>query len=219
MRRAPLVRCLAFLLVVLPLFVAPAARGGYPVYRGVGFGFGLGFFPPSYYGYPLDDTTAGYYGGGRYREYYSYGRGYGWANYPGPVPGPIYRFDSPALQPPKRLPPTAPPPEPSQLASLPKANVAYLSVEVPADAEVWLEDTRTQQTGPVRQFVSPPLAPGGRYAYAVRARWTEEGREVEQTQEVIVQPGERARVHFPTGPELEPLPAPRKLAPEISGEP
>src|SRR5436853_6606865 len=37
-------------------------------------------FSPGYYGYDLDDRHPGYYGGGRYREYYSYGRTYG---YPG----------------------------------------------------------------------------------------------------------------------------------------
>src|SRR5262249_61454712 len=78
MRRVLLVCSLA--LTAFPLLAPPIARGGYPVYRGGGFGFGLGFFAPSYYGYPLDDTTAGYYGGGRYREYYSYGRRFGWAN-------------------------------------------------------------------------------------------------------------------------------------------
>src|SRR5947209_318707 len=45
-------------------------------------------YQPSYFGYPLDDYSAGYYGGGRYREYYSFGRGYGVANYPGPLIGP-----------------------------------------------------------------------------------------------------------------------------------
>src|SRR4051794_838257 len=42
--------------------------------------------PPSYYGYALDETNPGHYGGGRYREYYGYGRGYGLADHPGPVP-------------------------------------------------------------------------------------------------------------------------------------
>ena len=35
--------------------------------------------PASLYGYNLDDPSPGYYGGGRYREYYSYGRGAGLA--------------------------------------------------------------------------------------------------------------------------------------------
>jgi uncharacterized protein (TIGR03000 family) len=48
----------------------------------------------------------------------------------------------------------------------------------------------------VRQFYSPPLAPG-RYSYEVRARWTENGREVNQTQQVQVTPGARVEVDFP----------------------
>src|SRR5262249_37440338 len=42
--------------------------------------------PASIFGYNLDDPHPGYYGGGRYREYFSYGRGYGLANFPGPLP-------------------------------------------------------------------------------------------------------------------------------------
>src|SRR5438046_10459097 len=45
--------------------VTPYAYGPAPGYR----------LPPSAYGYPLDDYAGGYYGGGRYREYYAYGRG------------------------------------------------------------------------------------------------------------------------------------------------
>jgi uncharacterized protein (TIGR03000 family) len=206
-------------LAILTFLAASPAEAGGPVFRNGGFP--LGFFAPSYYGYPLDDMAAGYYGGGRYREYYSYGRGYGWANYPGPVPGPVYRHEYSSVLPPQRLRPTAPPPAPPihpHLTSSPGGNVAYLAVQVPADAEVWLEGTKTRQSGASRLFVSPPLQAGGHYAYSVRARWTEDGRETEQTQEVVIRPGERASVRFPTGPDLEALPTPRKLAPEVSGE-
>src|SRR5262245_29678872 len=92
------------------LLAAVPVRAGGPFFRGGSFG--LGFFPPSYYGYNLDDTNPGYYGGSRYREYYSYGRGYGLANYPGPVPGPMYRYEYSSILPPKRLPPLYPPPPP-----------------------------------------------------------------------------------------------------------
>ncbi len=110
---------------------------------------------------------------------------------------------------------SAPPPEYHSSNEAPSSAVAYLTVKVPADAEVWLEGARTKQSGPTRLFVSPPLRPGNQYAYAVRARWQEEGREVEQTQEVAVQPGDRLTVTFPTGPDLEPLPPPRRLPPQL----
>lgn len=182
---------------------------------------GLGFFPPSHYGYPLDNESTGYYGGARYREFYGYGRGYGWADYPGPVPGPMYRAESSGITPPKWLRPNSPPPPvPMHVAAPLESNgrVAYLLVHVPPDAEVWLEGVLTKQTGATRLFVSPALAAGGQYAYTVRSRWRQDGREVEQTQEVAVQPGERLTVRFPTGPELETLPTPRALPPPLKEE-
>jgi uncharacterized protein (TIGR03000 family) len=70
-------------------------------------------------------------------------------------------------------------------------------VTVPADAEVWLDNTRTTATGPVREFQSPPLTPGGRYTYAIRARWNENGREVTQLRQVEVTARSHINVRFP----------------------
>jgi uncharacterized protein (TIGR03000 family) len=77
---------------------------------------------------------------------------------------------------------------------------AYLTVSVPADAEIWIEGTRTTSTGSVREYQSPPLAPGARYTYNVRARWNENGREVIQTQQVEITAGTRVNVQFPMQP-------------------
>ncbi len=74
---------------------------------------------------------------------------------------------------------------------------ATVEIRVPADAAVWVDGYRTRQTGAVRTLSTPPLQPGETYAYDVRARWTENGAPVEQTQTVVVKPGERSRVTFP----------------------
>ena len=74
---------------------------------------------------------------------------------------------------------------------------AKVIVRVPANAEVWLEGSKTSLTGPVRHFVSPPLEPGSRYTYEIRARWKEDGRAVTQTQKVAVSPGRDVTVNFP----------------------
>ena len=166
-------------------------------------------YVPSYFGYPLDDYSAGYYGGGRYREYYSYGRGYGVANHPGPVTGPglppdyrgsvrnpVYYHAAPVTKP-------APPP------IMQGEKVAHILVEVPADAEVWIEDQKTQQGGASRWFISPALEANLVYEYRIRARWTEQGQQVEQTQRVRVQAGERPTVSFPTGGKREIVGSPR----------
>jgi uncharacterized protein (TIGR03000 family) len=203
----------ARLLLAAVAFLAAAvpAHAGGPIFRG-GSGWGLGFFGPSAYGYNLWETNPGYYGGGSYREYYSYGRGYGLANFPGPLPGPMYRPDTSGILPPKRLPPAYPPPEPASTLATSSGRAAYLVVETPLQADVWLEGVKSKQTGTTRLFVSPPLTPG-QYAYEVRARWTEDGREVEQKQEVTVQPGDRRTVRFPTeaGPLLEDAPPPKRF--------
>jgi uncharacterized protein (TIGR03000 family) len=77
---------------------------------------------------------------------------------------------------------------------------AHVDVSVPPDAEIWFEGSKMTSTGSVREFRSPPLAPGSRYAYAVRARWNENGHEVTQTQQVRVTAGAHVSVRFPVQP-------------------
>jgi uncharacterized protein (TIGR03000 family) len=144
--------------------------------------------PASYFGYNLDDPHPGYFGGGRYREYYSYGRGYGLANFPGPLPDYRYGYGPrPLVAYPMPVLPVMPvgPPQP-----------AYLDVAVPADAELWIDDGSTRQTGPSRAFVTPPLHPGSEFTYQVRARWTDAGGTVDQVRPVAVRAGERVPVEF-----------------------
>jgi len=74
---------------------------------------------------------------------------------------------------------------------------AHVTVQVPADAQVWFGDTLTSSTGASREFRSPPLAPGSRYTYDIRARWNENGHEVTQTQKVAVTAGAHVDVTFP----------------------
>jgi uncharacterized protein (TIGR03000 family) len=77
-----------------------------------------------------------------------------------------------------------------------------LDVIVPDTAEVWIEGVAMKQKGGVRKFVSPPLVPGGKYAYEVRARWTQDGRPIDQVHEVTVRAGELVRVDFLKPPDL-----------------
>jgi uncharacterized protein (TIGR03000 family) len=86
-------------------------------------------------------------------------------------------------------------------------NAAHIRMKVPADAEVWFEGVKTTQTGPVRDFVSPPLDTGKSCFYQVRTRWTENGRMVEQTRKVNVRANAWIVVDF-----TRPDPGPKTLS-------
>lgn len=78
----------------------------------------------------------------------------------------------------------------------PRANLAEFTVQVPADAEVWIEGVKMSQRGPSRRFVSPTLAANVVYVYEIRAAWHENGKRVTDTQRITVRAGARATVAF-----------------------
>jgi uncharacterized protein (TIGR03000 family) len=71
-----------------------------------------------------------------------------------------------------------------------------INVRVPPNAEVWFDDQKTSQTGPTRSFITPPLNPDHDFVYHIRARWTENGRQVEKTRRIDVHAGDRLFVNF-----------------------
>jgi uncharacterized protein (TIGR03000 family) len=178
-------------------------RGGYGYgYRGYGYGYrggygvgiGIGFYP----GYP--------YG------YYPY-PGYV-APYPVPVVVPVVPTVSgvpavPAVAEPKVLPapnvdeptlsaaPAVPNNSPTSAVST-KANndTALVRVLLPADARLWLQGEATSLTGSERVFASQPLTPGMAYTYQIKARWTQNGRPVEQSATVKVFANKTTTVEF-----------------------
>jgi uncharacterized protein (TIGR03000 family) len=160
---------------------------GYPGWYGVGLGVGVGVGAAYWgYGYP-------YYG-------YPY-PAYGYPVYVNPGYG--------GAAPPVGAAPAGPPPDGAPAAGGPNAppppqvlnesNVLF-SVRVPADAQVWINETITSQTGPRREFVSSGLLPGKTYTFTIRAQWTgPDGKPTAQERRVTVQGGERRAIDF-TGP-------------------
>ena len=71
-------------------------------------------------------------------------------------------------------------------------------------AAVWPLPPPTLESSPLAVFDSPPLTPGNRYSYEVKARWNENGQVVAQTQQVEVAAGTRVNVHFPVQPVAAP---------------
>ena len=142
--------------------------------------YGYGGYP--YYGsspYPDD----GYYGSSTYPDY-----GYDDGSYYDPG------YDTSGIAPDYYSSPVY---QDGGYATAPVSdNIAHLTVRVPSDAQVWLEDQATRQIGAVRDFVSPELAPGRNYIYDIRAIWQQSGRTVEQTRHVAVRGGLRVTVDF-----------------------
>ena len=75
-------------------------------------------------------------------------------------------------------------------------NAVLLNLRVSANAEVWLEGSKTAQAGSFRSFVIPPLDPGRDYSYQIRARWMEDGRAIEQTRAVTIRAGDRLTLNL-----------------------
>jgi uncharacterized protein (TIGR03000 family) len=66
---------------------------------------------------------------------------------------------------------------------------AYLRVRLPAGAELLVDGTRTKQTSAERIFQTPPLEPGKRFVYKLKATWKADGQEVVREQVARVEAG------------------------------
>jgi len=72
-----------------------------------------------------------------------------------------------------------------------------ITVMVPSGAEVSFDGTKTQQTGTLRRFVSPPLATGKTFRYQITV--TDGADKVNVTKALSVRGGERVMLDFRDG--------------------
>jgi uncharacterized protein (TIGR03000 family) len=76
-------------------------------------------------------------------------------------------------------------------------NTAMIDIRIPdPNAQIWLDGQETKQRGTFRPFVSPPLEQGKTFHYKVRARWQQDGKEMDQTKTVEFKAGQRQVVTF-----------------------
>lgn len=142
------------------------------------YGYGLG-----YYGYGLGYGYGGY-GGYGYNSGYGLGYGYGGAPYVAPF------YNTPQVPP---MQPVAP----ETFSNPPSTGgAAAIQVIVAPDAQIWFDGAATTQRGPNREFQTPPLDPNRTFTYQVRAVWTQNGEQVDQTRTVQVRGGRPAFVDF-----------------------
>jgi uncharacterized protein (TIGR03000 family) len=86
--------------------------------------------------------------------------------------------------------------EPPSAATQP----VQIQMQVPADAEVWFDGVKTQQTGSEREFISPRLRPGREYVYQVHVRFSNGGQAMDQNRRLTVRAGDSVRLQFgPSG--------------------
>lgn len=74
---------------------------------------------------------------------------------------------------------------------------ASLKFTLPADAKLYVDGRLTNGTGTDRSFFTPPLIPGQKYFYEVKAELMVDGQLVTEEKRVIVEAGAELRETFP----------------------
>jgi len=82
------------------------------------------------------------------------------------------------------------------LASQDTGAPATITVVVPADATITFDGHPTTEKGTERVYVTPPLAAGKTFHYAIVARWKANGQAVEKARKIAVTSGANVRVDF-----------------------
>ncbi len=78
-----------------------------------------------------------------------------------------------------------------------KSDAVYLTVAVPSDAKVFVNDNPTTSTGAVRKFVSRGLEAGKEYRFQVRAEMTSaDGKLMMEEKTLVVSAGHQEQVQF-----------------------
>jgi serine/threonine-protein kinase len=98
----------------------------------------------------------------------------------------------------KREPPPPQPPPPGQPATV--------RIQVPADAILDFDGHKTMQVGPERVLVTPPLTPGKRYTYRIKASWQDAGKPVVREETVSLEAGQTIRLDWRPVVVVPPLP-------------
>lgn len=170
---------------------------GYGNY-GMGYGSGYGWNSPGYYGnWGSGWSSPGYYSGNYYGSAYP-SNTYSWAGQPGTSGWTGSSYQS--FYPPNYGSQAYGGQQGSAYGGQQQFNDgtrATIRVHVRPDAQVMFEDSPTQQMGPERIFITPPLEGSGNYTYKVTARWRDQnGKEESKTKTVRFSAGKTVDVDF-----------------------
>jgi uncharacterized protein (TIGR03000 family) len=82
----------------------------------------------------------------------------------------------------------------------------YLTVAVPSNARIFVNDKPTTSAGRVREFVSRGLNPGSKYRFQIRAEIeSASGQLLTESKTLVVQAGEREQVEFAFADQAQPI--------------
>jgi uncharacterized protein (TIGR03000 family) len=80
-----------------------------------------------------------------------------------------------------------------------KPQPAEIVVAIPGPARLTIDDHETSQTGEQRRFVTPPLAPGRKFTYTLKATWIEGNRQIVRMAVATVQAGKQTTLDLRHG--------------------
>jgi uncharacterized protein (TIGR03000 family) len=80
--------------------------------------------------------------------------------------------------------------------SQPSAGPARVTIQLPADAKLYIDNVACPLTSGKRSFDTPSLQPNKKYFYNVRAEVVRDGQLQTETQRVVVQSGQQVSVNF-----------------------
>jgi uncharacterized protein (TIGR03000 family) len=73
---------------------------------------------------------------------------------------------------------------------------AEIRVNVPADAQVFINDQPTTSTGNEREYVARGLRDGETYQYRLRVEFADDGKQVVEKKRLLVQAGDVVELDF-----------------------
>ena len=124
----------------------------------------------------------------------------GWSCYGVPLPGHGYWSEPVPGTDKKKVEETPPPREqvPAPKEKKKEQVRARLTIDVPAEAKVFLDGQLMNWAAGKREFQTPDLEPGLTYYYDLRAEIVRNGETLAEAQRIILRPGEIVAVAFPS---------------------
>ena len=102
------------------------------------------------------------------------------------TPKEMPKVETPKVETPKLVPPVKE--VPKTIGMLPAAGT--ITLNVPAEAKVYVDGKLTTSTSSVRTFETPAIAPNATFQYAIRVELVQDGQTLSKTETVSVKAGE-----------------------------